>query len=219
VSALALGSLGSWAAHLIGAAGYPALGFLMLASPPIPSEAILPLAGFLVGKGELAFPLALAAATAGALGNACIVYAVARWGGRPLLLRAPLIRIDEAKLGRVEAWSARHGPRVVVFGRLVSVIRWLVGIPAGAGRMPLRRYVPLTAIGCMGWNSLLLGAGWMLGRNHGEAEHAAIVGSGALFAIALATAGVVVLLRSRARGRFGRTQAGPAASEGSRAHT
>jgi membrane protein DedA with SNARE-associated domain len=190
-----LASLDGWAAHMLGTVGYPALGLLMLASPPIPSEAILPLAGFFVGRGELAFPLALAAATLGAVGNALIIYALARWGGRPLLLRGRLLRLDEKRLDRVESWFARYGARVVVFGRMMSVIRWLVGIPAGAGRMPLRRYVPLTAIGCMGWNSLLLGAGLVLGKNHAEAGHVAILGTGVLLVVGLSVAIVVVLRR------------------------
>jgi membrane protein DedA with SNARE-associated domain len=81
---------------------------------------------------------------------------------------------------------------------MMSVVRWLVGIPAGAGRMPLRRYVPLTAIGCTGWNSLLLGAGWMLGRNHGEAGQVAVVGSAVLLAVGISVA-VGLVLRRRVR--------------------
>jgi membrane protein DedA with SNARE-associated domain len=96
-----IAGLASWAAHTLDTVGYPALVVLMLASPPIPSEAILPLAGYFVGRGELAFPLALAAATLGAVGNALIVYALARWGGRPLLLRGRLLNVDEEKLDRV----------------------------------------------------------------------------------------------------------------------
>jgi membrane protein DedA with SNARE-associated domain len=204
-----LASLNSWAAHMLSAIGYPALGILMLASPPIPSEAILPLAGFFVGRGDLFFPLALAAATLGAVGNASIVYALARWGGRPLLLRGRLLRIDEERVDRVEYWFARHGAWLVVFGRMMSVMRWLVGIPAGAGRMPLRRYVPLTAIGCAGWNSLLLSAGWVLGKNHAEMGQVAIVGSAVLLAVGISVA-VVVALRRRMRSNAQRSMSGSA---------
>jgi membrane protein DedA with SNARE-associated domain len=180
----------------------------MLASPPIPSEAILPLAGFFVGRGELAFPLALAAATLGAVGNALVVYGLARCGGRPLLLRGRLLHIDEGKLGRVEHRFARHGARLVIFGRMMSIVRWLVGIPAGMGRMPLRRYVPLTAVGCMGWNSFLLSAGWALGRNHAEAGHVAVVGSVVLLAVGISVA-LVVALRRRPRSNARPTRLGP----------
>jgi membrane protein DedA with SNARE-associated domain len=200
-----MASLTSWAAHTLDAVGYPGLVLLMLASPPIPSEAILPLAGFFVGRGELAFPLALAAATLGAVGNALIVYAVARWGGRTLLLRGRLLHIDEGRLRRVEHRFARHGSRLVVMGRMMSVVRWLVGIPAGVGLMPLGRYVPLTAIGCMGWNSLLLGAGWVLGRNHAQAGHVAVVGSVGLLAVGISLALVVALRRGARVKRAGET--------------
>jgi membrane protein DedA with SNARE-associated domain len=179
--------------------GYPGLVVLMLASPPIPSEAVLPLAGFFVERGQLDFPLALGAATLGAVGNALIVYGLARCGGRPLLLRGRLLHIDEGRLDRVERRFARHGLQIVAFGRMMSVVRWLVGIPAGVGRMPLRRYVPLTAIGCLGWNSFLLSAGWMLGRNHPQAGHVAIIGSALLVAAGISAALVVALRRRRLR--------------------
>jgi membrane protein DedA with SNARE-associated domain len=137
-----------------------------------------------------------------------IVYALARWGGRPLLLRGRLLRIDEERVDRVEHWFARHGARLVVFGRMMSVMRWLVGIPAGAGRMPLRGYVPLTAIGCAGWNSLLLSAGWVLGKNHAEVGHVAIVGSAVLLAVGISVAVVVVALRRRLRSNAQRSMSG-----------
>jgi membrane protein DedA with SNARE-associated domain len=194
-----IATLTTWAAHTLDALGYPGLVVLMLASPPIPSEAILPLAGFFVGRGELAFSLALAAATLGAVGNALIVYGLARCGGRPLILRGRLLHIDEERLDRVERRFARHDLRVVALGRMMSVVRWLVGIPAGVGRMPLRRYVPLTTIGCMGWNSLLLSAGWVLGRNHAQAGHVVVIGSAVLLVVGTSVALGVALRRRRLR--------------------
>jgi membrane protein DedA with SNARE-associated domain len=176
--------------------GYPALVVLMLASPPIPSEAILPLAGFFVGTGQLVFPFAVAAATLGAVGNAFAVYALARWGGRPLLHRNPLLRVDEQRMNQIEHWFARYGTRVVVLGRMLSVVRWLVGIPAGAGRMSIRRYLPLTALGCLCWNSLLMSLGLALGRGQAQVGHAVIAGSAVLFA-GLCSAAIFVAFRRR----------------------
>jgi membrane protein DedA with SNARE-associated domain len=171
----------------------------MLASPPIPSEAILPLAGFLAGTGQLVLPVALAAATLGAVGNAFIVYTLARWGGRPLLVGNRLLRVDAQRLARIEHWFARYGTRVVVFGRMLSVVRWLVGIPAGAGRMSIRRYLPLTALGCLGWNSLLMTFGLVLGRNHDQVGHVVITASAALLACCCSAVIVVTLRRRRIR--------------------
>jgi membrane protein DedA with SNARE-associated domain len=179
--------------------GYPALVLLMLASPPIPSEAILPLAGFFSGTGQLVFPIALAAATLGAVGNAFIVYTLARWGGRPLLVGNRFLRLEPRRLDQIEHWFSRYGTRVVVFGRMLSVVRWLVGIPAGAGRMPIRRYLPLTALGCLGWNSLLMSFGLVLGRNHDQVGHAVIAASAVLLACCCSVAIAIALRRRRRR--------------------
>jgi membrane protein DedA with SNARE-associated domain len=152
--------------------------------------------GFFVGTGQLALPIALAAATLGAVGNAVIVYALARWGARRVLLSARPLRLDERKLDRIEQGFARQGSRMVVLGRMMSVVRWLVGIPAGAGRMPLRVYVPLTTVGCLGWNSLLIGAGVILGRNYEKAGHMALLGT-----IALLVVGIAAVLAGTVRRR------------------
>jgi membrane protein DedA with SNARE-associated domain len=144
------------------------------------------------------FPLALAAATVGALGHALLIYALARWGGRSLLMRGcVLLRIDQRRIDRANARFAHHGGRIVLFGRMMSLVRWLVGIPAGAARMPLRRYVPLTAAGCMVWNSALLGAGWALGSNHGKAGHIAPFVSLALITLVILAVVFVKLRRRR----------------------
>jgi len=107
--------------------------------------------------------------------------------------------LDEHKLDRVERWFARHGRPIVVVGRMMSVVRWLVGVPAGAARMPLQSYVPLTAIGCIGWNSLLMGAGLILGRNHDKVGHLAVVVSAALVVVVI-SAGIVLIRRHRPGG-------------------
>jgi membrane protein DedA with SNARE-associated domain len=176
---------------------------LMLASPPIPSEAILPLAGFFVGTGQLVFPIALVAATLGAVGNAFIIYTLARWGGRPLLLGNRFLRVEADRLDQIERWFGSYGTRLVVFGRMLSLVRWLVGIPAGAGRMPIRRYLPLTALGCFGWNSLLMSFGLVLGRHHDAVGHLVVAGSASVLLGACSVATVVALRRRRIRLREG----------------
>ena len=105
--------------------------------PPIPSEVVLPLAGSQVAAGQLSFLVAVLAATAGSVLGAWALYALGRFGGRPALLRLlPLLRIDEQRLARAEAWFARHGDWLVLLGRLVPGLRALVSVPAGMGRMP-----------------------------------------------------------------------------------
>jgi membrane protein DedA with SNARE-associated domain len=133
--------------------------------PPIPSEAILPLAGYGVFRGTLAFVPAVLAATAGSLAGAVILYLLGRYGGRPVLLRwGPLLRLDERRLDRADAWFDRHGPKVVFFGRFLPGLRSVVSIPAGMSEMPWRTFVPLTCAGSALWNLALVGAGALLGR-------------------------------------------------------
>jgi membrane protein DedA with SNARE-associated domain len=159
--------------------GYVGLGALMVAEnlfPPIPSEAILPLAGYLVGQGELSFALVMTVATLGSVGGAVLLYELARRGGRPFALRyGRFAKVDEERLERAEAWFVRRGPWVVLFARCVPGARSLVSLPAGLLRMPRLQYVLLTTAGTVVWNGVLVGFGWFLG--HEWERVADVVGS------------------------------------------
>lgn len=161
--------MGEWVAGVIESFGYLGVAFLMLAEnlfPPIPSEAILPLTGFLVGRGDLAFLPALAFSTSGSLLGAFVLYALGRWGGRGLILRhGKLLRVTDADLDRADRWFDLYGGWVVLFGRMVPFVRSVVSIPAGLSEMPVLRFAILTAVGSGAWNALLIGTGWMLGEN------------------------------------------------------
>jgi membrane protein DedA with SNARE-associated domain len=163
-------SIGGWVREVVTTAGYPGLAALIFLEnlfPPIPSELILPLSGFYVGSGDLAYGWAVLAATIGSLAGALVIYALARFGGRALLLRhGRWLRIREADLDRADDWFDRHGSWAVLVGRLVPGARSLVSIPAGLSEMPLARFVVLTALGSAMWNAALVGAGWALGRNY-----------------------------------------------------
>lgn len=163
------GDLSRWASDVLAASGSFGLVFLLFLEnvfPPIPSELILPLAGFLVWRGELGAVQALLASTAGALLGAYALYTMGRWGGRPLVLRfGRVLRVTERDLDRAEAWFERYGSAVVFFARMVPGARSIVSIPAGMLQMPLGRFTVLTAAGSAVWNALLLGAGYALGNN------------------------------------------------------
>ena len=163
------GNLGQWAADLLNSFGSLGLVLLLLAEnlfPPIPSEVILPLAGFLVSRGDLGIIQALLAATLGSLLGAYILYALGRWGGRPLVLRyGRILRIKEEDLDHAEGWFERYGSAVVFFARMVPGARSVVSVPAGMLHMPLGRFTLLTTAGSALWNALLIGAGWFLGNN------------------------------------------------------
>lgn len=161
--------------------------------PPIPSEVILPLAGYLAAQGDLPAAGALAAATAGSLAGSMLLYEAARRGGRPLVLRhARLLRLSPRDIDRAEAWFLRRGPLVVLVGRCIPGVRSLVSLPAGLLRMNRASYLLLTLAGTLVWNLLLLGAGWVLGTEWERAS--AVVGSAAGPVLAvLALAGAVAL--------------------------
>lgn len=186
-----------WIADLIQAFGALGVALLMALEnlfPPIPSELILPFAGFLVGRGELGFLPALIASTAGSLFGALILYALGRWGGRNLILRyGRFLRVKEVDLDRAEGWFDKYDQWVVLFGRMVPGVRSVVSIPAGMLRTPFLQFVLLTTAGSAAWNALLLGTGWYLGENWQQI--ASIVGSASnivlvLVAVALVSAAV-----------------------------
>ena len=170
--------------------------------PPIPSEVVLPLAGSLVAGGQLSFLVALLAATAGSVLGAWALYAVGRFGGRPALLRlGPLLRVDERRLGRAEAWFARRGDWLVLLGRLVPGLRAVVSVPAGMGRMPLWRFLGLTAAGSLIWNAGLIGVGMALAARW--AEVASVVSPAATGMLAVAVAAVPAVWWFRRSTRVG----------------
>jgi len=195
---------GDWVRNTVSSGGYPALAGLILAEnlfPPIPSELILPLAGFYVGQGEMAFALAVLAATIGSLAGALLLYAIARFGGRRLILRwSRWLRVKEKDLDRADGWFDAHGGWVVLFGRLVPGARSLVSIPAGLSEMPVLRFTALTALGSTVWNCALIGAGWALGEHYEQVG--GIVGPiGTAVVGGCALAALVLVLRAYRRRR------------------
>ena len=184
--------------------GYAGLLALMLVEtifPPIPSEAVLPLAGYLAESGEFNLVLVLVTATAGSVIGAVALYEAARHGGRPFALRfMKFARIDEEKLGEAEAWFAKRGAIVVLVGRCIPGVRSLVSLPAGLLRMPRWEYVLFTLIGSTVWNCALIGAGYALGSQWEQVSDTIGPLSKPLLAIALvALAGFLLWrgLRSR----------------------
>jgi membrane protein DedA with SNARE-associated domain len=187
----------------LGYLGLALLTFAEVVFPPIPSEAILPLGGYLVGQGELAFAWVLVAATAGSLTGSMLLYELARRGGRPFAERfLTRARVDHVHLDRAEAWFARRGGAIVLLGRCVPGVRSVVALPAGMLRMGRGRYVVLTLAGTLVWNAVLVGAGWVLGHEWERVSD--LVGSASkpllLGAVAL-TAGALTWFGLRARRR------------------
>lgn len=142
---------------------------------PIPSEVVLPFAGFLVAFPDAvepltgrpwSLPLVVVAGTTGATIGALVAYAIGYFGGRPLLLRwGRYLLIDPEDLAKTEAWFERYGHLAAFFGRLAPVVRSLVSFAAGIARMPLLPFVVFTVLGSAIWTTGLVTAGFLLGEN------------------------------------------------------
>jgi membrane protein DedA with SNARE-associated domain len=170
--------LAEWVVSIVETLGYPGLTILVALEnifPPIPSELILPLAGFLTGQGRFSFLLVLIATTIGSLIGALLLYGIGAAVGkrrvRWLVKRYgqwALLTPDDLK--RTEDWFQRYGPIAVFTGRLVPIVRSLVSIPAGYSRMPLGPFLLLTGFGSALWNGVLVSLGWALGENWHDIE-------------------------------------------------
>jgi membrane protein DedA with SNARE-associated domain len=150
--------------------GYPGIVLLMALEStvvPIPSEIVIPPAAYWATQGRYSMGGVVLAGTAGSYLGAAISYWVARWLGRPLLLRwGRYILVPEGKLLRAERWLARYEAGGVFFARLVPVIRHLIGIPAGIVRMPFGVYSAMTLIGSGLWCAVLAWFGASLLGDH-----------------------------------------------------
>ncbi|MEV3855460.1 DedA family protein [Streptomyces sp. NPDC050095] len=202
------GGIAGWAAHLVDVLGGPGAGLAIALEnlfPPLPSEVILPLTGFAAGQGAITLVSALFWTTLGSVAGAAALYGIGRVIGRDrvyaLWARLPLVKAGD--LERTEAWFLRHGTKAVLLGRMVPVFRSLISIPAGVERMPLARFLGLTAIGSLIWNSVLVLAGYWLGDQWDLVEtYVGVISKVVLAAVVVAVAVcVVVRLRGRRRHR------------------
>ena len=153
--------------------GYVGVALLVVAEnvfPPIPSEIVLPFAGFVAQRGSESVVIMILAATVGSVGGALIMYWIAAVIGDERLHAftrrfGKWVQIREADLNRAEEWFDRHATSAVLLGRCVPLIRSVVSIPAGFRRMKLVPYIAYTFAGSLVWNVLLIGAGALLGDN------------------------------------------------------
>jgi membrane protein DedA with SNARE-associated domain len=162
------GQVERWAIGLMELLGAPGAGLAIAVEnlfPPLPSELILPLAGFAAANGTMSLAGAILWTTAGSVVGALILYAIgARMGVQPLRAAAErLPLLDAADIDRASDWFAARGPRAVLLGRMVPIVRSLVSIPAGVQRMHPVTFVLYTAVGSLIWNSAFVLAGYHLG--------------------------------------------------------
>lgn len=172
-----LASFFHWLADTILALGYPGIIVLMAIESsvlPLPSELVMPPAGYLAAKGQMNGVLAVGAGTLGSILGALVNYALALFVGEPLLRRyGKYVLVSNRSLDRTEAFFRRHGEISTLIGRLLPVVRHLISIPAGVSRMSLSRFIFFTALGAGVWCGILTYLGWIIGR-HGEEVEAVI---------------------------------------------
>jgi membrane protein DedA with SNARE-associated domain len=165
-----------WLAQSVLALGYPGIVVLMAIESsvlPLPSELVMPPAGYLAAKGQMNGLLAVAAGALGSVIGALVNYALAVLVGEPVLRRyGKFVLVSERSLDRTEKFFRRHGEISTFVGRLLPVIRHLISIPAGMSRMSLARFVTFTALGAGVWCSILTYLGWLIGRHGGDVERA-----------------------------------------------
>jgi membrane protein DedA with SNARE-associated domain len=162
-----IGWLAGWTTAIIVALGYPGIALLMAiesACIPLPSEIIMPFAGYLVSQGHFSlWGVALAGAIGCNLGS-IVAYEAGRLGGRPLALKyGRYLLIDAHDIDKADRFFARHGQWAVLIGRMLPVIRTFIAFPAGVARMPLVKFHVYTFVGSFPWCLLLAWIGMQLG--------------------------------------------------------
>jgi len=173
--------------------------------PPLPSEAILPLAGLAAQRGSFALWEAILWTTVGSIVGALVLYGIGAWFGvdrlRWIAKRLPLVSVDD--VDRTVAWFDRHGGKAVFFGRFVPIFRSLISIPAGVVRMPVWRFALYTGAGSVIWNTIFILLGWYLGSEwHVVEQYMDVVQNVVIVAVVIAVVWfVVVRVRAQRRQR------------------
>lgn len=164
-----LHSLVQWLLNTIGSMGYPGIFLLMAMESsiiPVPSELVMPPAGYLIHQGSMSWLPTILAGTVGSLVGAYANYFASRWLGRPLIIKyGRYFLIPPEKFERVEAFFLRHGEISTFIGRLLPVVRHLISIPAGMAGMNHLRFSLYTLLGAGIWCSILTWIGYVIGQN------------------------------------------------------
>jgi membrane protein DedA with SNARE-associated domain len=158
--------LALWITHAMDALGYTGLIFMMALESmvaPVPSEIVMPFAGFLVAQGRFSLVPGIAAASLGTILGSLIGYYMGRLGGYPLVLRfGRYLLLDKGHLDFTISWFEKRGELTIFVARFIPVVRHLISIPAGIGSMNLVRFSIFTIIGGTIWNTFLLLCGiWL----------------------------------------------------------
>ncbi|MFC4454654.1 DedA family protein [Deinococcus sonorensis] len=181
--------MAEWTLDLMDRLGYLGIMLLMILEnlfPPLPSELILPAAGFSAARGDLNLIGVVLAGAAGSVLGTLPLYYLGRAVGEERLVRwadryGRWLTVSGKEIRKADDWFDRHGQKAVLFGRMVPGIRSLLSLPAGMSDMPLPRFLLYSAIGSGLWATLLSGAGYLLGDHYDRVQqYVGPIGSGLL---------------------------------------
>ncbi|WP_107775010.1 DedA family protein [Nocardioides sediminis] len=203
-----MGSVLDWVVMVMRTLGAPGVGVataLETVFPPVPSEVVLPLAGYTASQGHYGLVPAILWATVGSVAGAFVLYRLgALWGAERLCATAERIPLLHARdVERAIAWFGRNGRSAIFLGRLVPGVRSFISIPAGIDRMPLLQFTLYTTAGSLLWNAALIVAGYELGAQWHRVE--AYVGEASVVIYAALAAAVLWFVVRRVRAHLGTT--------------
>jgi len=164
-----LESFAHWVQGIVRDVGYPGVFMLILLEStlvPIPSELVMPFAGFMASQGEFSLPVILVINSVAALIGSSLCYWIGVVGGKPFLVNyGKYFLVRQHDIARTEAFFASHGKKTIFIGRFLPVIRHVISIPAGIARMPLRGFLLQTFLGSTIWGGTLILLGYYVGAN------------------------------------------------------
>ena len=164
-----LESFAHWVQDVVRLFGYPGVLLLITLEStlvPIPSEIVMPFAGYMASQGEFSLPVILVINSVGALVGSSVCYWIGVKGGKPFLVKyGKFFLLRQHDIAKTEAFFARHGKKTILIGRFLPVIRHVISIPAGIARMPVRDFLLQTFLGSTVWGGTLIMLGYVVGAN------------------------------------------------------
>lgn len=200
-----------WIQNLMDSMGYLGILLLMILEnvfPPIPSELIMPSAGFAAARGDMTLGMVILMGTLGSVIGTLPLYYIGRAFGEDKLVawadkHGKWLTLSGKDIKKADDWFDRHGAGAVLFGRMVPGIRSLLSLPAGMSEMPLPKFLIYSAIGSALWSAALAYAGYALGENYDRVEQ--YVGPASKIILGVVVVGAIVwfIRRKREQGQSG----------------
>ena len=167
-----LAAIGSFVLSTISLLGYAGIFFLMMLESmvvPVPSELVMPFAGFLVAQGNFNFILVIVASTLGSITGSLIFYYIGKTGGHTLVEKyGKYVLVDMEDIKKTEEWFNKRGELTIFIARLIPVVRHLISLIAGIGKMNVKKFTLYTILGATLWNGILTYLGFILGQHWNE---------------------------------------------------